>query len=182
MEVSGESVVSNKDTRKIISAKKKTKTSAKTAMTTNVKRELLTEFQASIAYACFDSPSLLCGVSTLSEVQQMKKIAELYLGDSDDDPDIVCCVDQFLHGLDRFHGLYSVSAVDVQPGVSPNAGMLLTLIPVLHQRGLNVNIYVGKGSIERSLLVGKTKGSTVSHISGRTMLRAAKDVLRSCKK
>ena len=105
MEVSGESVVSNKDTRKIISAKKKTKTSAKTAMTTNVKRELLTEFQASIAYACFDSPSLLCGVSTLSEVQQMKKIAELYLGDSDDDPDIVCCVDQFLHGLDRFHGL-----------------------------------------------------------------------------
>ena len=112
----------------------------------------------------------------------MKKIAELYLGDSDDDPDIVCCVDQFLHGLDRFHGLYSVSAVDVQPGVSPNAAMLLTLIPVLHQRGLNVNIYVGKGSIERSLLVGKTKGSTVSHISGRTMLRAAKDVLRSCKK
>jgi len=182
MVVSGESVVSNKDTRKIISAKKKTKTSAKTAMTTNVKRELLTEFQASIAYACFDSPSLLCGVSTLSEVQQMKKIAELYLGDSDDDPDIVCCVDQFLHGLDRFHGLYSVSAVDVQPGVSPNAAMLLTLVPVLHQQGLNVNIYVGKGSIEMSLLVCKTKGSTVSHISGRTMLRAAKDVLRSCKK
>jgi hypothetical protein len=23
----------------------------------------------------------------------MKKIAELYLGDSDDDPDIVCCVE-----------------------------------------------------------------------------------------
>ena len=182
MVVSGESVVSHKDTRKSVSAKKKTKTSAETTMTTSVKRELLTEFQSSIAYACFDPPSLLCVVSTLSSAQQMKKIAELYLGDNDDGPNILCCVDQFLHGLDRFHGLYSVSAVDVQPGVSPNAAMLLTLIPVLHQRGLNVNIYVGKGSIERSLLVGKTKGSTVSHISGRTMLRAAKDVLRSCKK
>jgi hypothetical protein len=133
MVVSGESVVSHKDTRKSVSAKKKTKTSAETTMTTNVKRELLTEFQASIAYACFDLPSLLCVVSTLPSLQQMKTIAELYLGDSDDSPDIVCCVNQFLLGLDRFHGLYSVSVVGIQPGVlSLNAEILLTLIPVLH--------------------------------------------------
>jgi hypothetical protein len=163
----------------VSSAKKKTKT---LTTTTNVKRELRTEFQASIAYACFDSPSLLCGASTLTDVQQMKKMSELYLGDCDDDADIVCCVDQFLHGLDRFHGLYSESAVDVQPGVSPNAAMLLTLLPVFHQRGLGVNIFVGDGSIERSfLVVGKTK-PTVLPISGRTLLRVAKEVLRSCKK
>ena len=164
----------------VVSAKKKTRT---LTTTTNVKRELRTEFQASIVYACFDSPSLLCGASMLTDVQQMKKMSVLYLGDSDDDANIVCCVDQFLHGLDRFHGFYSESAVDVQPGVSPNAAMLLTLLPVLHQRGLGVNIFVGNGSIERSfLVVGKTKGTTVSPISGRTLLRVANEVLRSCKK
>jgi hypothetical protein len=44
--------------------------------------------------------------------------------------------------------------------------MLLTLLPILNQQGHAVNIFVGKGSIERSLLIGKTVGATVTHVTG----------------
>ena len=46
------------------------------------------------------------------------------------------------------------------------------------------NVFVGKGSIEKSLLLSKSEGraSSVSNVSGRSLLRAAKDVLCNCKK
>ena len=100
-------------------------------------------------------------------------------------PDSLCYVDQFLHGLNKFHGLFTTSSVELQPGVvsdDQQPPMLLTLLPILNQQGHAANIFVGKGSIERSLLIGKTVGATVTHVTGRTLLRAAKDVLCSCKK
>jgi hypothetical protein len=100
-------------------------------------------------------------------------------------PDSLCYVDQFLHGLNKFHGLFTTSSVELQPGVvsdDQQPPMLLTLLPILNQQGHAENIFVGMGSIERSLLIGKTDGATVTHVTGRTLLRAAKDVLRSCKK
>ena len=103
----------------------------------------------------------------------------------DNDPEIMCFVDQFLHGLNKFHGLFNASSVEIQPGGSPNAPeMLLTMIPILHQMGQETNIFVGKGSIEKSLLMSKSVGraSSISNVTGRTLLRAAKDVLCNCKK
>ncbi len=166
-------------------AKKKKRTYHSKAKKSNVRASLLTAFHAAIAYACYDSPSLLCGATSMTDAQQYNVlIADLFLGNSETSPDTLCYVDQFLHGLNKFHGLFTTSSIEVQPGVSDDQQppMLLTLLPILNQQGHAANIFVGKGSIERSLLIGKTVGATVTYDTGRTLLRAAKDVLRSCKK
>ena len=59
--------------------------------------------------------------------------------------------------------------------------MLLTMIPMLHQLAQEVNVFVGKGSIEKSLLLSKSVGSS-ANVSGRTLLQVAKEVLCKCKK
>jgi len=61
-------------------AKKKKRTYQSKAMKSNVRASLLTEFQAAIAYACYDSPSLLCGASSMTDAQQYNIIADLFLG------------------------------------------------------------------------------------------------------
>ncbi|KAI2510078.1 hypothetical protein MHU86_4372 [Fragilaria crotonensis] len=164
---------------------RKTSASKSPRTKTNVTAKLLTEIQALIAYACYDSPSISCGAKTMTEIDQAKLMANLCFGNIDDDPEIMCYVDQFLHGLNKFHGLFNASSVEIQPGGSPNAPeMLLTMIPILHQMGQETNIFVGKGSIEKSLLMSKSVGraSSISNVTGRTLLRAAKDVLCNCKK
>ena len=106
----------------------------------NVPTPLLTELQAAISFVCYDSPELLCGHTSMTEAQQYKKMSEMFRGEGvEDNPNNMCLVDQFLHGLDRFQGLFTTSIVDIQPGVVPHRkgppGILLTLIPVLHQKG-----------------------------------------------
>jgi hypothetical protein len=59
--------------------------------------------------------------------------------------------------------------------------MLLTLSPTFHQLGPEVNVFVGEGSIEKSLLCGKTLRNSASVLTGRTMLWHAKDVVCNCK-
>jgi hypothetical protein len=166
------------------SCEKEERTYQSKAKKSNVRASLLTEFQAAIAYACYDSPSLLCGATSMTDAQQYNVIADLFLGNSETNPDSLCFVDQFLHGLNKFHGLFTTSSVEVQPGVSDDQQppMLLTMLPMLNQKGHAANIFVGKRSIERSLLIGKTVGATVTHVTGRTLLCAANDVLCSCKK
>ena len=59
--------------------------------------------------------------------------------------------------------------------------MLLTLSPTSHQLGPEVNVFVGEGSIEKSLLCGKTHRKSASVLTGRTILWHAKDVVCNCK-
>jgi len=154
------------------------KMTSKPRKTTNVTEKLLTEFQAWIAYACYDSPSISGGGSSMTEAAMANLMSNLCFGSRNDDPEIVCFVDQFLHGLNKFHGLYTTSSDEIQAGGSPDAPgvMLLTMIPMLHQLVQEVNVFVGKGSIEKSLLLSKSVGSS-ANVSGRTLLRVAKEVL-----
>ena len=85
---------------------RKTSASKSPRTKTNVTAKLLTEIQALIAYACYDSPSISCGAKTMTEIDQAKLMANLCFGNIDDDPEIMCYVDQFLHGLTKFHGLF----------------------------------------------------------------------------
>ena len=112
--------------------KKKRQYTSKTNKS-NVRAALLIELQAAIAYACYDSPSLICGVNSMTETQQYKTIADLYFGNSEEFPNSSGFVDQFLHGLNKFHGLYTTSSCEIEPGVSHDMQpqMLLTLIPIL---------------------------------------------------
>jgi len=95
-------------------AKKKKRTYQSKAKKSNVRASMLTEFQAAIAYACYDSPSLLCGATSMTDAQQYNVIADLFLGNSETNPDSLCFVDQFLHGLNKFHGLFTTSMVTMK--------------------------------------------------------------------
>lgn len=110
----------------------------------------------------------------------METIMEKHcFGDPQDneDSEILTYGDQFLYGLNKMKGLYEDAAtVDtVQDTV------VLTMLPTLHcQSGLN--IFVGEGSIEKGLLYRKSLTKTNQVITGRTLLRLAKDVICNCKK
>ena len=111
--------------------------------------------------------------------------------------DIVCFEDQFLLGLNKFQGLFTVSPCNAAqaslivpiPEYSAlgNDGTptFLTMLPNLHRQQCNINIYVGKGSLEKTLLSRKSllnSGASGGRVTPRTLLRLAKDVLCSCKK
>ena len=178
--------------------KRKTPPVLKSNKISNINRRLLVEFQSLIAFACYDSPSISGGGESMTESSMEKVMTKLCFGGNDitneDDStaavdEIVCYVDQFLLGLNKFKGLYT----DVQVGGTlfdssallqqAGAASILTMLPTLHRQGINVNIFVGDGSIEKDFLSRKSlKNSTGGMISGRTMLRLAKEVLCNCKK
>jgi hypothetical protein len=160
----------------------------------NINRRLLVEFQGLIAFACYDSPSISGGGESMTESTMEKVMTKLCFGNINDGNDnsgvdeIVCYVDQFLLGLNKFKGLYTDTHIggssSFETGALQKGGQILTMLPILHRQGTNVNIYVGEGSIEKEFLYRKSllKNSTGGTISGRTMLRLAKEVLCNCKK
>ena len=55
------------------------------------------------------------------------------------------------------------------------------MLPSLHRQS-SFNIYIGEGSIEKGLLSRKSLLNATATVSGRTLLRLAKEVLCNCKK
>jgi hypothetical protein len=51
------------------------------------------EFQALIAFACYNSPSIAGGGITMTESTMEKLIMKLCFGGEDDNNDVVCFVD-----------------------------------------------------------------------------------------
>lgn len=157
---------------------------------TNVSKKLLMELQAVIAFACYDSPSITGAGVSMTEATMEQVMTKLCFGSNcSDEDDTICYVDQFLYGLNRFQGLFVSSAsptssaapLDKPVGASTIGGDTeLSIPPMLHRQG-KMHIFVGKGSIERALLSRKAPANETP-ISGRTLLRLAKEVLCNCKK
>jgi hypothetical protein len=143
----------------------------------NLTKKLLTEFQALIAFACYDSPSISQGGISMTEASMEQLMTRLCFGDKDRNPDVICYKDQFLAGLNKFQGMFSD---DVDSNAS-NGETALTMLPCFHRQS-SLNIYVGDGSIEKGLLSRKSLFNATATISGRTLLRLAKEVLCNCKK
>ena len=105
---------------------------------TNVNKKLLMECQATIGYACYDGPSITRGGASMTEASMENIMMKHCFGDEspDADPDIVCYVDRFLLGLNKFQGLYTVSALQTStatPGpMFGDSSMLLTMLPTIH--------------------------------------------------
>ena len=102
---------------------------------TNVSKKLLMEFQALIAFACYDSPLIAGGSVAMTEPIMEKLMMKLCFGDNNDH-NIVSYADQFLLGLNKFKGLYAAYGPS---GGSPSADNLsatleatLTVPPNLH--------------------------------------------------
>jgi hypothetical protein len=148
---------------------------------TNVSKRLLMEFQALIAFACYDSPSIAGGGVAMTESTMEKLIMKLCFGDEDDNNDVVCFDEQFLLGVNKFKGIFGGAAGSpVQGAADMSLDAVLCVPQILHRQG-NINIFVGEGSIEKRLLLQKSL-TNETPITGRTMLRLAKEVLTNCKK
>ncbi|KAI2500766.1 hypothetical protein MHU86_13690 [Fragilaria crotonensis] len=140
---------------------------------TNVTKKLLSEMQALIAFACYDSPTIAQGGDSMTETTMAETMTALYFGG--DDPEIISYLDQFINGLHRFAGLYTSSEPD-EFGI-----LVLTMPHKLHRHG-GLNIFVGPTSISKELLSKKNFANKNEKIAGRTLLRNAKEVVTTCKK
>ena len=150
------------------------------------------ELQAVIAFACYDSPSIAGAGVSMTKATMEQLMTKLCFGNGNNN-DTIGYVEQFLYGVNRFQGLF-VSSSGVSPSASAAvdspagsstvdaAGMLeLSIPPMLHWQG-KMHIYVGKGSIDKKALLCRKAPANETPISGRTLLRLAKEVLCNCKK
>jgi hypothetical protein len=148
---------------------------------TNMSGDLLKELQALVAFACYDSPSLIRRGGSLAEVALDNMMSSIFYGDDTNgapDPDLILFEDQCMLGLNKFKGLYTQSVLE---GPSGEPGEVRLSIPAFLHRHKNLHVYVGDGSIEKGLLSQKSLYGT-EKITGRTLHRMAKTVLRTCKK
>ena len=136
-------------------------------------KKLMTEMQALIAFACYDSPTIAQGGDLMTENTIAETMAVLYFGG--DDPEIISYLDQFINGLHRFTGLFTSSEPD------EFGQIVLTMPQKLHRHG-GLNIFVGPASITKELLSKKNFTNKKEKIAGRTLLRKAKNVVATCKK
>ena len=151
---------------------------------TNMSRVLLKELQATIAFACFDSPSLMQRGESLSEAAIEGVMASIYYGDDTNgalDPNLITYVDQFMVGLNKFKGLFTQSLPAAGSSSTPSGEVLLSLPECLH-RHKKLLVYVGDGSIEKEILTQKSLFGKEEKISGRTLVRFSKAVVCNCKK
>jgi hypothetical protein len=105
---------------------------------TNVSKKLLMEFQDLIAFACYDSPSIAGGGIAMTESTMENLIMKLCFGDKqDDNNDVVCFVDQFLLGLNKFKGIFGGAAggSPVQGAVYTSPDAVLSVPQFLHLSG-----------------------------------------------
>ena len=110
---------------------------------TNMSRVLLKELQATIAFACFDSPFLIQRGASLSEAAIEDVMTSIYYGDDKNgapDPNMITYVEQFMFGLNKFKGLYTQS---LQTGSNGASGEVLLSIPEFLHRHKNFLVYVG---------------------------------------
>jgi hypothetical protein len=148
----------------------------------NLTGDILKELQATIAFACFDSPSLIRRGASMAEAQIESMMSQIYYGDDTKgapDPDLILFEDQLILGLSKFKGLYTRSVLE---GPNAESGVVQLSIPEILHRHKNLQIYVGEGSIEKKLLSQKSLHVTDTKISGRTLHGMAKTVLKNCKK
>ncbi|KAI2500247.1 hypothetical protein MHU86_14254 [Fragilaria crotonensis] len=108
-------------------------------------------------------------------------MTKLCFGD-DTDTNTISYVDQFLHGLNRFKGLFSNFSPTGDGGALGKMSTVLSIPPLLHRQGAAVHVFIGEGSIERAFLCSKSLANQTTPITGRTLLRLAKEVLCNCKK
>ena len=140
---------------------------------TCLSKKFLTEVQALIAFASYDSRFITGGGASMTESMIERLMVQLCFGNEEEpDEEALCYVDQFLCGLNKFQGLYTATT----PEQHPEAGgeVLLSMLPILHQQG-SIQIFVGEGSIEKHLLLRKSLVNRSAIITGRTSLRLAKE-------
>ncbi|KAI2499480.1 hypothetical protein MHU86_15000 [Fragilaria crotonensis] len=128
---------------------------------TSVTKKLMTEMQALIAFACYDSQAIAQGGDSMTVNTMAETMTALYFGG--DDPEIISYLDQFINGLHWFTELFMSSEPDEFGQIA------LTMPQKLHRHG-GLNIFVGPTSITKELLSKKNFANN-EKITGRTLLK-----------
>jgi hypothetical protein len=101
---------------------------------TNISGGLQKEIQALIAYACYDSPSLIRRGGSLGESAIENKMTSIFYGEGTNgaDPNLITYDDQFLLGLNKFKGLYTQSVHVAAGGPTSSTGEVILSIPAFY--------------------------------------------------
>jgi hypothetical protein len=100
-----------------------------------------TEFQALTAFASYNSPSIAGRSIAMTESTMEKLIMKLCFADENGNNDVICFVDQFLLGVNKFKGLLCgrIAESPDQGAVNTNPDAVLPVPQFLHcQRSINV--------------------------------------------
>ena len=115
-----------------------------------VSQRLLSELQALIAFACYNSPYIFRSGESLKDVIIMEKMYQYCFGDPNQ-PDLVPFVDHFLSGVSKFQGVFENKIVENSD--LPEFGQqVLSIYPTFHHEGSQGLIYIDKGCIHCSVL------------------------------
>ena len=140
---------------------------------TNVTKALLVELQTAIALACYDSPEIVQGGDSMTEIEQAK-IMLAHFGGNVNDPESISNLDQFINGLGRFAGLFTSSEPD-------ESGQIVLTIPQKLHRHKGLHVFVGATSISKELLLQRNL-TNFTTITGRTLHKRALQAVQTCKK
>ena len=118
--------------QKLSAMSKSTKNRSKRS--TNISGGLQKEMQALIAYACYDSPSLIRRGGSIGESAIEDKMTSIFYGEGKNgaDPNLITYDDQFLLGLNKFKGLYTQSVQAAGGGPTSSTGGVILLIPAIY--------------------------------------------------
>ena len=134
------------------------------------------EIQYLIAYVCYDSPRVAQRGDSLNDAELAKEMYDQFYGAEGGDPEkTVTFLEQFLHGIYKFKGLFTDSEDPDELGQ-----IILTMPQKLH-RYYGVRIFVGTGSITKEI-VSQTNFTNTTRILGVSLLTKAKAVVKTCKK
>ena len=144
----------------------------------NVTGDILKELQATFAFACFDTPTLIRQGTSLAEAQIESMMSQLYYGDDTIEvlgPDLILFEDQLILGLNKFKRMYTRSVLE---GLNGKPGVVVRLsIPEILHRHKKILVYVCESSIEKKFLSQKSLHGTGIKITGLTLLTMAKTVV-----
>ena len=152
-----------------------------------ISKRLQTEFQSLIAFACYDSDSVLKAGKSAKRLTIVTKIAEKYMPSNSCNGDRMSFVDLFLEGKGRFKHLFvekttqsdTESSTATSTNHSPTPSVLM--IPSFLHCNPGHELVVRNGCIDKSLLTRKNLSNPVD-IQAMTLYRHAKEVEMNCKK
>ncbi|KAI2500252.1 hypothetical protein MHU86_14202 [Fragilaria crotonensis] len=136
-------------------------------------KALLVEIQTTInKVACYDSPEIVQGGDSMTEMEQAKMMIDNFGGNND--PESISYLDQFVNGLGRFVVLFTSSEPD-------KSGQIFLTMPQKLQRQKGLHIIVGPTSITKDLLLQRNFTNTTK-ITGRTLHKRALEEVPTCNK
>ena len=136
-----------------------------------ITKRLQIELQSSLAFSIWDSTGICNAGKSMKKAVMLKTMEKMYFPKLNKKDDRMSAVDLFLAGQGKFKYFFDIDHLVDNDELIVN--------PLLHR--LSSTLFVGKGSITRSLLTRRNKKNPAD-ITTNTLLKHATEVGKNCKK